>query len=100
MVRFELMMPNVGSWNGVDTGKKADCYIFKNLPKKQADELDGKSFYYDFEDGWGASVKVKKAQRGPTAGFRGYDWMVSEILENGRILTRSERHEIRKNQTK
>jgi|TARA_S200002703_G_C3772484_1_gene237824 hypothetical protein len=95
IVRFELTMPNVGSWKGVDTGKKAGCFIFKNLPKKQADELDGKYFYYDFEDGWGAGVKVQKARRSKTEGFRGYDWMVSEILEYGTILKRSERYKLR-----
>lgn len=95
ILRFELTMPNVGSWNGVDTGRKAGCFIFKNLPKKQVEELNNKSFYYNFGDGWGANVRCEKARRSKTEGFRGYDWMVSEILKYGKILERSERHSMR-----
>lgn len=80
-------MPNVGSWNGVDTGKKDGFFIFRNLPKKKAEELNGKSFRYDFGDGWCANVKCERAKRSKSAGFRGYDWMVSEIIEHGRIFT-------------
>jgi len=99
ILRFELTMPNVGSWNGVDTGKKAGCFIFKNLSKNHAEELDGKSFYYNFGDGWGANVECEKARRSKTSGFRGYDWMVNEILEFGKILERKERQEMRRKGT-
>lgn len=94
ILRFELTMPNVGSWNGVDTGRKDGCYIFRKVAKSQADELDGKIFYYDFGDGWGANVKVTKNKRSKSSGFRGYDWMVDEILQHGRILTRQERKDL------
>ena len=94
IIRFELTMPNVGSWNGVDTGRKAGCFIFRKVPKKTADELDGKSFWYDFGDGWGANVTTTKNRRSKSAGFRGYDWMVDEILYHGKILTRDERKEL------
>ena len=91
IVRFELTMPNVGSYNGVDTGSKSGCYIFKNLPKSVANDLNGKSFHYDFGDGWAANVKCSLAKRSKTKGFRGYNWMVDEILKHGKILTRFER---------
>lgn len=79
-------MPNVGSWNGADAGKRPNYFIFKNLSKKQAESLNNQSFYYNFGDGWGANVECKKSRRTKTNGFRGYDWMVDEILEHGRIL--------------
>ena len=91
ILRFELTMPNVGSWNGADAGSKAGLFIFRNLPKKRAEILDGDSFYYNFGDGWGANVFCKIARRSKSAGFRGYDWMVNEIIQHGRILTLQER---------
>ena len=95
IVRFELTMPNVGSWNGVDTGAKNGCYIFRRLKKEQYEDIVDKGFYYNFGDGWGANVIVTLNRRSATSGFRGYDWMVDEIIEHGRILTREERHELR-----
>ena len=99
ILRFELTMPNVGSWNGVDTGAKDNCYIFKNVPNKKADELDGKSYHYSFGDGWSANIYVKKSRRSKTSGFRGYDWMVGEILEYGDILERDKRQQMRRDGT-
>jgi len=86
VLRFELTMPNVGSWNGVDTGNKAGCFIFKVVPKKEAVELIDKNFYYNFGDGWGANVKVTQNRRSKSNGFRGYSWMVDSILEHGKII--------------
>lgn len=92
IVRFHLTMPNVGSWNGVDTGKKDNYFLFKELHRQEAEELNGKSFYYDFGDGWSANVECQIVQKPTkTAGFRGYEWMVDEILVHGRILTLNER---------
>jgi hypothetical protein len=61
-------------------------------------EREGGSFYYNFEDGWVASVRweVKTATEcrrivARSKGFCGYDWMIDEILKHGRILTRGER---------
>lgn len=86
ILQFELTIPNVGSWNGVDTGKKEGCYIYRNIDKKQAETLINKSFYYNFGDGWGANVKVTKHKKQKSEGFRGYDWMVDEILKYGKII--------------
>ena len=87
LLRFELTMPNVGSWNNVDTGAKPNCFIWRSVPKEKVKELQDKSFYYNFGDGWGANVKITRNRRSKTAGFRGYDWMVDSIIKNGKIIS-------------
>lgn len=97
---FELSMPNVGSWDNkwtsahklfakvVDLGKgkagdeKAQIIVAKN------------SYYYNFGDGWGASVGVRIVDSKEAAilcrrsqGFCGYDWMVDSIIKHGKITT-------------
>ena len=98
MLSFELTMPNVGSWNGKWSGEKKKYYLTRKLNAAKEQELDGKSFYYNFGDGWGANVSVEKIdskeaarRRKVSDGFCGYDWMVEEILKHGRILTLTER---------
>ena len=80
----ELTMPNVGSWNGKWTGEK-DRYtiVVKN---KRAKDLIG-NYHYDFGDGWGANVKIRKAEprEKVTNKFASYEWMVKSILEKGKI---------------
>lgn len=88
---FELTMPNCGSWNGKDTGNKEGCFIFKNVDNKTAEKLIGTNHYYNFGDGWGANIRVTKGRKCKTNGFRGYDWMVEEIIKYGKIITRGER---------
>ena len=94
---FELTMPNCGSWNGKWSGEKDLHIITKTdrdigLNKKRIQELDGKRFYYRWDDGWTACVscrivdakeaaKLRKRNRG----FCGYDWMVKSIILNGEI---------------
>jgi hypothetical protein len=74
------------------------------VSKQEAEKiLAGKernSWYYNFGDGWGASVSVVKVLAGEknkreriSKGFSGYDWMIDEILKYGRILERQERQE-------
>lgn len=92
---FELTMPNRGSWNGRWSGER-DVHIItktdRQIGKKRIEELDGRSFYYSWDDGWGALVscrvidaaesrRLKKRNRG----FCGYDWMVSSIIANDQI---------------
>lgn len=102
MVSFELKMPNVGSWNGKWTGEDKKYFLGKKLSKDQLSNIPFKngeaSFYYNFGDGWGASVtaevvdaKEATRRRKNSKGFSGYDWMVDEIIEHGRILLREER---------
>ena len=102
MVSFELTMPNVGSWNGKLTGADKKYFLIKKLSKSQLANIpfkDGRaSFYYNFGDGWGANVtaelvdaKEASRRRRNSKGFASYDWMVDEIVEHGRILSRDER---------
>jgi hypothetical protein len=97
---FELSMPNRSSWNGGWSGEGKAYNIVKSLTnskknKELCEEIIQKgSFYYNFGDGWGASVSVKqissseasKARRN-SAGFCGYDWMVDSIIANKKIIS-------------
>ncbi len=98
MLSFQLTMPNNNSWNGQWTGDRKLYYQFRKVKKEQEDELNGKNFYYNFGDGWGANIHVEKIdskeknkRNRKTAGFCGYGWMIDEILKHGRILTLEER---------
>ena len=97
-VCFELSMPNVGSWNGKWTGannlyaKVVDFGRGKDNEAKAKEILASKSYYYDFGDGWGASVRVRAVDskeaskiRRATKGFCGYDWMINSIRTKGTI---------------
>ena len=96
---FELSMPNVGSWNGNWTGAN-DCHVIiqkfgsskKGIAKAQ-ELIDNSPYYYNFGDGWGASISVRcvsgpeiKSLKKANRGFCGYEWMVRSIKENGAIL--------------
>lgn len=98
-LRFEITMPNNNSWNHIDTGNKGGHFAFRNVDKTTADKLDGKSFYYNFGDGWGANVLVTKNRKCHTNGFRGYEWMIDEILKYGEIKNVDERRFNNKLQT-
>lgn len=88
---FTLSMPNRGSWNGGWSGER-DKYVVDRVVKDEA--LNGRSFYYNFGDGWGANVhvdvvdgaKLKNAAIKGSKGFCGYDWMVDSIISHGKIL--------------
>ncbi len=106
ILSFELSMPNVGSWNGRWTGEGSKYYKHRKVSKADGEKiLDGKerqSWYYNFGDGWGASVSVvqvsaseKNKRERISAGFSTYEWMIEEILKYGRILERQERKEMR-----
>lgn len=101
-VSFELTMPNVGSWNGKWTGAAKKYWVIKSFRGHEANRILGhhfqegqkKSFYYNFGDGWGANVMMevvdasearKRAKN--SAGFCGYEWMITSILKHGKILT-------------
>ena len=97
MMAFELSMPGVASWNGRWTGEKRPYVRVENVTKKW-DVKTGR-YGYDFGDGWRASVTVRQVDgqtarklRRQSAGFCGYDWMIREIKEHGRILTLQERN--------
>lgn len=96
---YSLTMPNNNSWNGRWSGEGNNYERVQNLGRKQSDhdhmnEMDGKSFYYDFGDGWGARVSVRKAtaeearrSRAYTKGFCGYEWMIRSIKKHGKIIS-------------
>jgi len=88
-VIFELSMPNVGSWDGRWRGSKSKYTVESKLPKDKL-HLIGKSFYYNFGDGWGASVSCRlKSRERPTNKFCGYEWMVKSIIKNEKIIIES-----------
>jgi len=98
ILSFELGMPNNNSWNGRWSGGN-DLYARvinfgrgKAANEKAKEILDKGYFYYNFGDGWGASVTVKEIDskeaakiRRKSKGFCGYDWMIASIKEKGRI---------------
>jgi hypothetical protein len=98
-IAFILTMPNVGSWNGKWSGEGNLYCIVKSFTSKKGKEkavnvLSKPSYYYRWNDGWCASVAVKKVENAEartlkrnSKGFCGYDWMIDSIIENGLIKT-------------
>jgi hypothetical protein len=96
---FTLSMPNVASWNGKWSGAGnlyaiVTPFTTKKAIAKAREILEQRNFYYNFGDGWGASVAVHEATsqdarnaRKQSKGFCGYDWMVQSIIEHGKIIT-------------
>ena len=129
ILSFELTMPNVGSWNGKWTGADRKYYIIKSVDNKTATETmkdakqypiyEGfferrqvglsnlkKGYYYNFGDGWGASVemelidsKTAAKRRKISCGFSGYDWMVDSIMVHGDILSTKQIKELHEKET-
>lgn len=92
MVLFKLTMPNVGSWNNKWSGEGNLYCISRKLSKPIEKELDGKNFFYRWEDGWTAQISctmmsATEARRltKKSKGFYGYNWMVDSILKDGEI---------------
>jgi len=81
----ELTMPNVGSWNGKWTGA-ANRYTKAFSTSKKMKKFVG-SYYYNFGDGWGASIEVRNAEPREkiTNKFYGYEWMIASIKRYGDI---------------
>lgn len=103
-IAFELTMPNRGSWNGRWSGEDSRWIIVRNVGSSQKakvkySQLCGRSFYYRWNDGWGANVKVweiaspseARTLRKVSRGFFGYDWMVDSIIEYGTIYADHEK---------
>lgn len=92
---YRLSMPNVGSWNGKWTGEDREYYVIRKYSDKKALKiLENDSYYYNFGDGWGASVNLAEIYgkyKPKSAGFSSYEWMIDEIEKHGRILTLQER---------
>lgn len=96
ILAFELSMPHTASWNGRRSGQDYVHVITKtdrDIGKKRIQELDGKKFFYHWDDGWTACVDCRIVDRKEAArlrsknrGFCGYDWMVRSILREGKIV--------------
>ena len=96
LLAFELTMPTVGSWNGTWSGEGRHYVRVHNVGKTS--KAKPGAYEYAFGDGWTARVTVRKVdsaearkRRRKSAGFCGYDWMIAEIRELGRIRPLSER---------
>ena len=59
MIVFKLSMPNNNSWNGRWSGD-GDVHIITKPDKYVPKDRIGKSYYYNFGDGWCACVDVMK----------------------------------------
>ena len=102
-VAFVLSMPNVGSWNGKWTGEGNLYAVVKKFSDRWFEKNKEKFInggYYNFGDGWGASIDVKvissleaKTIRKKSRGFYGYEWMVDSLMWYGEILNTKERRE-------
>jgi len=92
-VEFRLSMPGVNTASGTWSGAGKDYLIVKTLTDKTALNLLGergvRSWSYAWSDGWVAGVRARILPPGvkpaKSAGFAGYDWMVSSILAYGEI---------------
>lgn len=90
-VLFTLSMPNSGSWNGRWSGEGDKYIISRRVDEAKAKELHDKSFYHNFGDGWGASVRCEVSSSAQetrrrlkgSKGFCMYDWMVDNIISHG-----------------
>ena len=104
MIRFvfKLSMPNVGSWNGRWSGEERNYIVVKTMSddwkiKLGVSEAKGNSWYYRWDDGWGASVSCRiapKNERLPKSdGFCGYEWMIQSIMDYDKIMNDGEAKE-------
>lgn len=97
-IAFILSIPSNNSWNGRWSGEGKIYAIVKKFSGKKGEAranalLAAHGWGYNFGDGWRAYVEAKRVEgadlrqlRKRNAGFCGYDWMVTSILEHGRIL--------------
>jgi len=84
---FELSMPNNNSWNGKWSGEDRKYTVSKTLSKKDCELFIGKSYHYNFSDGWSACVvcRLPAPREKATNNFNGYSWMIESILLHNQI---------------
>lgn len=73
----------------------ADYLLWRDVPEARVAELGiPRSWHHSWDDGWGATVTARLMAKGErrkkSAGFRGYDWMVRNILRWGTTRCRCE----------
>lgn len=99
MLCFKLGMPSNNSWNGKWSGEGRDYRVVRKIGTSLIDICHGEeiikngSYYYNFGDGWSASISVTEIDsreaekiRKKSNGFCGYDWMIDSIITWGEIL--------------
>jgi hypothetical protein len=86
-VIFELSFPSRNSWNGRWSGEDKKHTVSRKLSPDKEKEIAGRSFFYDFGDGWTAcvSVRYRNIKEKATNNFLGYNWMISSIIHRGKI---------------
>ena len=94
MIVFELTMTGVGSWNHKWTGENKK-YLRTRRESEVPKERWNRNYEYSWDDGWTACVSVRKVDYREvrkmmknSAGFYGYDWMISSIIRYGYITTK------------
>jgi hypothetical protein len=98
---FRLFMPNTNSWNGKWSGANSYYVRCRSYRKELAEKiLSHKSYYYNFGDGWGASIAVeaidakeKKIRNKKSNGFCLYEWMIDSIEKNQKIIIEEQKNE-------
>jgi len=93
LIAFFLSMPGCASWNGRWSGEGRNYVLVRRVSPKAAERFLHKgSCGYNFGDGWYASVNFRQVDgaesrrlRRQSAGFAGYDWMVTSIIADGAI---------------
>lgn len=91
-------MPNRGSWNGKWSGENDLYAIVIPFSNSKTGKLSAQkilaqsSYYYNFGDGWEASIKCREVDNAEarrikkqTKGFCGYNWMIDSIRKHGYI---------------
>ncbi len=96
MLLFEFSIPKNNSWDGKWSGEGK--YYARTLSSRSKGLAEPGTYSYEFGNGWVALIKVseidsKKAERilKKSAGFCGYEWMITEIMKYGRIRPIEER---------
>lgn len=94
MLVFELSMPRNNSWNGKWSGEEKKYIRTRSLRHLSICKkiVDNSPYIYSFGDGWVASVTVRETTSEQARklikqsdGFCGYDWMIDEIIKDGKI---------------
>jgi hypothetical protein len=93
-VEFRLTMPKRASWDGKWSGERKNYTLTRELEDVDATKVDGRSWSYNWPDGWQARVDARIVRNGEpeveSNGFCGYDWMVRSILRFGEIYASHE----------
>jgi hypothetical protein len=93
-VEFRLTMSGCASWDGKWSGAGRNYSVVRTLTAERATELNllpmrpfGAAWAHHWSDGWVALVKAQIVPPGKrlkkSAGFNGYEWMVSNIIDHG-----------------